>query len=1227
MRTTAVVLLCTLVVGLDSQNIGECPLGWFFHGQSCYEFIKDPLALYEEADKICKGKGAALVSVNSYDEHIFIIQQLKAIDIAKRYTWWTSGSEIDDRVKWEGDGQFADPNIEYWLNPAETDNPSIHVVYKYSYLQAGYGWQKQARNVKSSYICEIPRAEVHRLVQDERDFTFGTNIVDPNKVQTGPSFIIQPTDVVITERTTTASLECVARGNPQPDYRWYKGSNQTDEVVATKTITVTNGKLTFDNVSETTTAGAYQCVASNKFGSSLSDIVYVTYGYLREYSNVPPGAVNASQYQGTYINCNPPSHKPGATFQWMRDGKKGLEFLMPQLNNYYFVSQGGNLYFSEVQAVDTGYYYCSVTLSAGQTGTLTTDQPTSSLSLGIKLSVGSQSAAEYPPEIHDGFPIVYPTNPVRGMTIYIECLAYGRLPLYYSWTRKNKPMPSRARATDLNRVLVIENVQLEDEGTYECLVKSSRATSSVKEYTLSIGAKPYYVSPLKNIHADINSELTWRCEAVAIPRATFTWYKNTKPLLPVPGQIDITSNVLKITSLDPARDSGMYQCSAENSHGITLSGAQLRVLSVKPSFFRNPLPMTMYGAMNGNITIPCRPEAAPTPEISWLRDGVPIGARTGLHVMYNGDLRMTRMQLSDEGLYTCEATNVNGKAQSHCKLTVINQMSFIQTPVTTDVDYNNTAFLQCEVSYDTRYDLIYRWTHNGRVINITQNAHYRIGERINIRGLYIMYADFHHTGYYECQALTTRSMIKSGATLTVKGPPGEPAGIYADLYSRTPHSLRLKWTPPPDHGSPILYYIIESKTQYNPEWKVQVANISEQDALLSDPGSGMDKRTFMVTGLKPFNDYFFRVRAKNSYPTLGPISIPSDSYHLDGAAPVVAPRKVTGGGGTVGVLTITWSPLPLEDRGGNSIGYIIYWRLQGDTTAYKQVMKTGDVSQHVEDVGLNNYYLQYEVIIGAFNEFGYGPNSTIAIVYSAEGMPTFVPKNIRGDGVNSTSIYLTWDPVPNTRQAMKGVIQGFELNVEDFNDPNRKSGTTYLYGVHTTGTIIGVEPNSDYWVTVQVFNTAGESNPSERYRISTYLNAPFLYPEYVTISSHGSESVAVKWRGISTGLLEESIKGYKLEYWPRGENFRAAKTVITNKVTNAVIYGIQKDVIYSLRVLGYSNGGDGKKSPTQYFTLGGHVPVDPTISFMIQVGGGTQITQSLVIVLIISTLATYIPIL
>ena len=62
------------------------------------------------------------------------------------------------------------------------------------------------------------------------------------------------------------------------------------------------------------------------------------------------------------------------------------------------------------------------------------------------------------------------------------------MPLEYSWTREDKLMPSKAQLRDLNRVLVIDNAQFEDEGTYTCHVKSNQGTDS-KSFTVSLSSK------------------------------------------------------------------------------------------------------------------------------------------------------------------------------------------------------------------------------------------------------------------------------------------------------------------------------------------------------------------------------------------------------------------------------------------------------------------------------------------------------------------------------------------------------------------------------------------------------------------------------------------------------------------------------------------------------------------------------------------------------------------
>lgn len=51
-------------------------------------------------------------------------------------------------------------------------------------------------------------------------------------------------------------------------------------------------------------------------------------------------------------------------------------------------------------------------------------------------------------------------------------------------------------------------------------------------------ATPYFLFPLRDQHLDVGSELTWVCEAVAVPRATYAWYRNGVPLI-----TDVQNNI------------------------------------------------------------------------------------------------------------------------------------------------------------------------------------------------------------------------------------------------------------------------------------------------------------------------------------------------------------------------------------------------------------------------------------------------------------------------------------------------------------------------------------------------------------------------------------------------------------------------------------------------------------------------------------------------------------
>lgn len=79
-------------------------------------------------------------------------------------------------------------------------------------------------------------------------------------------------------------------------------------------------------------------------------------------------------------------------------------------------------------------------------------------------------------------------------------------------------------------------------------------------------------------------------------------------------------------------------------------------------------------------------------------------------------------------------------------------------------------------------------------------------------------------------------------------------------------------------------------------------------------------------------------------------------------------------------------------------------------------------------VGSNKFYKQYDVQVKAFNERGYGPPSPIVTIWSAEDIPVGVPSNVRIIRYNATALKVTWIPVTDSRDMIKGVLKGYRVS-------------------------------------------------------------------------------------------------------------------------------------------------------------------------------------------------------
>ncbi|XP_055860986.1 contactin-like isoform X2 [Biomphalaria glabrata] len=1113
--------------------------------------------------------------------------------------WWSSTTNDN----------FVTEGPEFWTNGTKkttTPESGLQLAFFYTADSSKYKWTWSSPDSLLSSICEVSLTEAYRILSDARDHMYGTNITDPRDVLTGPKFIQQPMSILVVD-VDYVTLQCEAQSNPTPTYVWLKGGVRLDAADDSR-YTINSGKLTITEPRDDKDEGQYQCQATNQFGTIISDTGSISFGFLAEFSNDPPGAVTGRLYQGIAINCGLPAYKSALDIKWFKEDG-GPNFLRTDLQPHQFNSKNGKLYFSELTTSDAGVYHCVLALVALVGQVIFSGQGPSRTSLGMELIVIGETPSDYGPEIHNDFPAIFPTPALRGGTFTIECFAYGKMPLYYSWKRSNGTIPSKVTYSDHNRVLTIPDAQLEDAGDYTCMVNRGNSYTVEKSIQLIVEARPFFTFPLSDKHIDVNQEFVWFCEAQGLPAPVYSWYKDGLPIQHQPGNIEVHVNVLKIYKAQQTQHQGMYQCSASNTHGTTLTSAQLRILAFKPTFIRRPVNPSQMGTEGGNISIACQPEAAPSPNITWSKNGFPLAVSTEFKErivqLTTGDLFIRDLQISDKGIYQCTASNDFGSESSSGLLTVVSQTVMTLVPSDVQSEVNSTVFLPCQASYDVREkELVYVWDFGGKNVLDLVDPSYKLEFQGSVPGLYILSVQVHHTGVYGCSAVTVDSFKRNTAYLQVVGPPGEPGGVKAEISGL---NATIKWMPGETNFADVTKFHIEFNTNYNPSWRILINDIAFEAAISTVKN---ELCSYKVQGLKPGSSYKFRVVAYNRYGP-GPASLPSTLYKVANAAPITA---ISGGitdepWGPVGTLAVKWNALPEEDLTGDKIGYRIYYRkrVPFDSEQWNKGEVLGGVNQFFAVVGADNYYLQYDVKIAAFNEYGEGPNSSVQIVMSQADMPVGVATNITMKTHNSTAILVRWTPLPLIREFIRGKIIGYSINYW-IKDGDMDSSNMYCGDTCDSVLLIGLQPKSYYWVNIQVVNTAGTGMVSENYFGRTWRRAPNSYPEYVHVQSHQGNSVHVMWRGVSTGSYEETIKGYKIRWWPINEDIRTAnETIVAEKLTQKILHGIQSGTVYSLRVMAYSRGGDGRNSPTVYFTLEGQVMINP------------ETTE------IVNTASTYIP--
>ena len=111
---------------------------------------------------------------------------------------------------------------------------------------------------------------------------------------------------------------------------------------------------------------------------------------------------------------------------------------------------------------------------------------------------------------------------------------------------------------------------------------------------------------------------------------------------------------------------------------------------------------------------------------------------------------------------------------------------------------------------------------------------------------------------------------------------------------------------------------------------------------------------------------------------------------------------------------------------------------------------------------------------------------------------------------------------------------------------HREEDAVYLLSRTTRNwaLIVGLEPDTYYFVKVMIYNAAGEGPESERYMERTYRKAPQKPPSSVHITGMNPTTIKIVWRYVTPSQEEEPIQGYKIRTWESDQDMVTANDTI-----------------------------------------------------------------------------------
>ncbi|XP_070532919.1 hemicentin-1-like [Ptychodera flava] len=546
-------------------------------------------------------------------------------------------------------------------------------------------------------------------------------------------------------------VSCSARGFPSPDLVWTKDGFPIDSSDRVE-ITEENDLRIVNAMAED--SGAYACIATNSAGT---DAKHVHMSFIEG-----PRVVIAERYvlvkQRTTATLHCPTVGiPPPVITWYKNG------FVVQDTDRTNVGPDGDLTIADVQDSDAGEYTCIARNDAG------TDNG------AVALSVGDEPSILQAP---------LDTRVDISMNVTMPCVSYGFPEPKTTWYKVNGSLETNSRVKiSEDGSLFIRNLELEDEGTYVCVVSNKFGKKEFMAYLRITGLlHPLIALSTPYVNTNRGNTLTLTCEIlIGNPPPTISWLKDNVPvdfnLINFMEQADDGSLVIKDVQLS---DAGVYTCLASNIAGESKFDTKVSV-NVPPTIGDS---LDRYTAKQyTSVRLECLVEGKPRPSVLWEKDDQMISSNDPHFIISDsGSLLIPRVHARDRGVYKCLVSNTAGIASKNITLHVQVPPSVTDSGREISVTLGETVELPCKV--DSLPPPTFSWKRNG--VDISKNdIHYLL---LGSGSLQITRARYEDSAIFTCVATNIVGNVTIDVPVKVNVPPvisPGPTDIVAVLGNPT----------------------------------------------------------------------------------------------------------------------------------------------------------------------------------------------------------------------------------------------------------------------------------------------------------------------------------------------------------------------------------------------------------------------------------------------------------